>query len=161
MVELTFRRNEKQVSRKDAKAQRKDLTIFFAPLRLQREARLLSRNNFFVRQHGRCEANQKKCLTEKSICLIHCDFVLHSEGRRRRLETSMRTNLTNRKRATESAATAATWQLCASMLGATISVMRTGSLPTYFIGGGLRQQRQGLESIESLMLSDNRHSHNS
>ena len=72
----------------------------------------------------------------------------------------MRTNLTNRKRAIRSSAVAATWQPCASMLGVRLSVDGLGSLPTYFIGGGLGQQRQAHESIESLVLSDNRQSHN-
>jgi hypothetical protein len=68
----------------------------------------------------------------------------------------METNLTNRKHAPSAAATV-TWQPSAGMRAvARLSVYCLGSLPTNFIGGGLAQRQA--QSIESLRLSDSRHS---
>jgi hypothetical protein len=69
----------------------------------------------------------------------------------------METNLTNRKRTLSTANAATTWQPCAGLRrGVALSVNGMGSLPTYFIGGGLVQRQA--QSIESLGLSDSRHS---
>lgn len=70
----------------------------------------------------------------------------------------MRTNLTNRKHTLGLPTATTTWQPCVGMPGVARSVNCQGSLPTYFIGGGLAQRQA--QSIESITLLDSRQSHN-